>query len=383
VTLNTYKPNFFNFFCVFLFFIFFSCYLTSPIITYGFQIIGLGVLGGLVFIRTGFSIYVVNSIYFIAFSFLMVLISLIQSFYLIHQDILWLQVFRILFWCFICYISCPFLVRVNVIDYERALKSTILILSIALIYQSCSFFLFGYFIDYSSLIGGVPSRIYFNDVFRPSGLTSEPAIHSGVMIGLLTLLFILNKNCRPYFMLGLVSIFLSMSVLGILMGVCFIVLVLLADKKIKALPLIILFVLVVLFLTGDILLARYDTFLSGGDSSNATKIVSFTNMLENDALLYLGYGFNGSTENTPWFYEGLYDVTAYGSFIIAFGIPIGILVLLFFLMMISRLNFSFTEKALVCLVFVKITLPILCFFVFFVVVVLIFSKRKVYSNVIS
>lgn len=366
--------NRFDWFFVFIFVNCFTIYLTSPLITYGVQIFTLGVLGIIFFIRCN---CVVSKKYFLLFllvSFLLIFITLIQSLHLVYQEILWLQVFRVLYWLFFCFLSYPFLRQVELGVYEKVLKLTIVISSFAVILQFFSFFVLGQLIDYSMLIGGVPSRIHFFGVFRPSGLTSEPSIHSGIMIGLLALLFILNKRCYFYTFLGLLSVFLTMSVLGIMLGIAYLCVLVISNRGLKFLPVLVVMFFVVLSTTSEILYKRYDVFISGSDSSNNSKLVSLQNLISEPHLLYLGYGMGGSTANTPWFYEGLYDVTAYGAFIITFGVPLGMCFCFLFVTYLASLKIPLAPKMLVFLVFIKITLPILSFFILFIMMISLFSK---------
>lgn len=368
------SSNRFDWVYVFVFINCFTIYLTAPIITYGIQIFALGVLGVLFFIKSGCVFNVNNLLFLLIVSFFLVFITLIQSLYLVYQDILWLQVFRVLYWLFFCFLSYPFLRRIDLHSYEKALKLTIFIFSLAVIFQFFSFFILGELIDYSTYVGGTPSRIHFFGVFRPSGLTSEPSIHSGVMVGLLTLLFILNRRCYFYIFLGILSVFLTMSVLGIILGMTYLCVLVAFNRQVKFLPIYaVLFFAISSFVSG-ILYERFDTFVSGSDTSNNSKVVSFQNLINEPHLLYLGYGMGGSTENTPWFYEGLYDVTAYGAFIITFGVPLGMFICFLFVIYLVSLQIPLAAKIFVFLVFVKITLPILSFFILFVMMISLFSS---------
>lgn len=373
--LKIFNGNFFSCCFVLLFITCFSISLSSPVSVYGIQIFLLFIVSTIMLLISRVSWNINSLLMYILIIFFIVLVSAIQSIYLEYQEILWLQVLRVIFWISMCFIAYPYLKNIDANIIETSLKIIIVFLSLAVYIQFIGYYAFNTVIDFSVLTGGNASRILFS-TFRPSGLTAEPAIHSGIMIGLLVLLFIKNKSSSLFTIIGIVSIFLTMSIYGILSAMFFLSIYFFRRKSINLLILLLPFLVVALSLSTPILFERYELYNSGQDESNMTKFDSFNNMLNKSHLLYLGYGMTGKSDSAPKFYEGLYDVTAFGSPIIIFGIPLGFLLVSLFILFIVKLKFTLQEKLLIVLAFAKLSAPTFPFFNVFILMLVLFSQKR-------
>ncbi len=373
--LKIFNGNFFSCCFVLLFITCFSISLSSPVSVYGIQIFLLFIVTTIMLLISRVSWNINSLLMYILIIFFIVLVSAIQSIYLEYQEILWLQVLRVIFWISMCFIAYPYLKNIDANIIETSLKIIIVFLSLAVYIQFIGYYAFNTVIDFSVLTGGNASRILFS-TFRPSGLTAEPAIHSGIMIGLLVLLFIKNKSSSLFTIVGIVSIFLTMSIYGILSAMFFLSIYFFRRKSINLLIILLPFLVVALSLSTPILFERYELYNSGQDESNMTKFDSFNNMLNKSHLLYLGYGMTGKSDSAPKFYEGLYDVTAFGSPIIIFGIPFGFLLVSLFVLFIVKLNFTLQEKLLIVLAFAKLSAPTFPFFNVFILMLVLFSQKR-------
>lgn len=373
--LKIFSRDFFSCCIVLLFITCFSISLSSPISVYGIQIFFLFIVSTVMLLISRMSWDINSLLIYVLIVFFIISVSAIQSINLEYQEILWLQVLRVIFWISMCFIAYPYLKNLEVNIIEASLKTLIVFLSSAVYIQFVGYYAFNTVIDFSVLTGGNASRILFS-TFRPSGLTAEPAIHSGIMIGLLVLLFIKNKSSSLFIIVGIVSIFLTMSIYGILSAMFFLVIFFFRRKSIKLLILLFPFLVIAFSLSAPILFERYELYNSGQDESNMTKVDSFNNMLNKSHLLYLGYGMTGKSDSAPKFYEGLYDVTAFGSPIIIFGIPLGLLLVSILILFIVKLPFTLQEKILVVLAFTKLSAPTFPFFNVFILMLVLFSHKR-------
>lgn len=95
------------------------------------------------------------------------------------------------------------------------LSVVVCFLSFFLLFQFFYYHLFGSFIDFSRLLGSLPSRgmNYNINYMRPSGLFQEPNSFVSVMFGLLFLVTRLNGSFLVFY-LGIASVFVSQSIWG-------------------------------------------------------------------------------------------------------------------------------------------------------------------------
>ncbi|HCR4010476.1 TPA: hypothetical protein OOF29_003449, partial [Morganella morganii] len=186
-------------------------------------------------------------------------------------------------------------------------------MAIAVFIQFIAYQAFNYIIDYSLLLGSsTPSRIVFN-VFRSSGITAEPAIHSGIMIGLISLHFILLQRISLTTIIALISIFITFSIAGIVMALFYIIVVFSIKLNLKKISIGIITLSIAIAFSYPYLTDRYTKFVNNQDGSNNTKIETIKNMVTKHEILIGGYGLTGKSITAPPFYEGLYDMTFWGT----------------------------------------------------------------------
>lgn len=350
--------------------------LPAPIIIYGTQIF---VIAFLVLCR--FLLYPKIKIIILIYSILMLLIlttlSYYQYSYLSYTEIFWLNSVRTEFWILMAILSYDFFKSLNYNIYFKVINLIILLSATSVITQTISFHMLKYELDYSILLGGdsVRSIATLGDlVYRPTGLTAEPAIHSGIMVGLLCLRYILDKRIDLIFIIGITSILLTFSTFGILVSISIFAIV--YSKNI------------ITFLLGGVLawfgslffleslLDRWKLFLSGDDGSNNVKIDVFNDFISNNQIFLFGYGFIGKSPTAPSFYEALYDMTLYFNIFIYWGIFIGIFLLFIIIFLLMKNKFSIKEKLFISLVFIKLSGPTFMFFSFFCMLLFIFHLKK-------
>ncbi|MEY0515709.1 hypothetical protein AB7315_20195 [Providencia manganoxydans] len=352
--------------------LFFSIILPSPIVIYGTQLVFLGFISIFIFLVHNSASLKGLTITLLLVSFIFVWTA-IQSKFLLHQELIWLQTIRVCFWILCVYFIYTKISKFSTNVYIKSMKIVIFILSLSVIIQFLSHYLFNINIDYSRMLGGVDSRTsYSNGTFRPSGLTAEPSIISGIIVSLLTVYYLIKPKLDFYYFLGATSCFLTLSTLGIILISSFLIIVLFKRNNLLV---FMLFLFPLLLISIPEISARYDAFQSGLDSSNNIKFEIIKNLLSSEHLLYLGYGLTGKSISAPSFYEALYDLTIFGSFFIIFGIPIGILLTVGFLAFLIYLNFSLKEKTLILLCFIKISSPTFIFFNLFIILIVIISKK--------
>ncbi|EFB70735.1 hypothetical protein PROVRUST_08216 [Providencia rustigianii DSM 4541] len=353
--------------------LFFSIILPSPIITYGTQLVFLGFISTFIYLSNN-SVKIRSLIVTLSLiSFILVWTS-IQSFFLLHQELIWLQTMRVCFWIICSYFIFEKISRFNNDTYIKSIRIVILILSLSVIIQFSSYYLLSFNIDYSEMLGGINSRTsYSNGAFRPSGLTAEPSIISGIIVSLLTIYYLIKPKLDVYYFIGAISCFLTLSTLGIILISLYLTIILFKKNN---LPIFILFLCPLLLISIPEILERYDIFQSGLDSSNNIKFEIIKNLLSSEHLLYFGYGLTGKSISAPLFYEALYDLTIFGSFFVIFGVPIGILLVITFLIFLAHINFNFKEKSLILLCFMKISSPTFIFFNLFIILIIIISQKN-------
>lgn len=242
--------------------------------------------------------------------------------------------------------------------------------------QFLAFYLFHIEIDYSILSGGEPSRMWNVLGLRPSGLTGEPSIYSGIMISMLALMFFLNKKKITVIYFGLGSVFLTLSTLGVLLGVLFFMLISLRKISFKKIVLVSFIGIITSGMLSSALLARYERFESGADVSNNVKFDIVDTMLSHSEIGLLGYGLVGKSESAPDYYTALYDLTLFGNLIVIFGIPLGIILSIGGVVCILKCKLQFYEKCLFILTLLKITIPNFIFFYIFICIISHILKNR-------
>lgn len=363
-----------------LFFMVAICTIDLPaaIIVYGTQIIGLIVVAVLILIKVQ-KISLTAVTIWAGFTILFVMITYVQSISIEHVSLIWKFAGRVIFWFFIFSLITPFFQELNRRDVVSILQTWIIIFSLFLYAQFLLYYVFGYVVDYSVILGGEPSRILNNVGLRASGLTSEPSIYSGMMISLLILHYIYNGQKNNFYTLfGGVSILLTFSTLGFFLFTLYLSITLLRHMSIKKIILLIGTITSVVVLIMPLLISRYERFINGDDVSNNVKFSVVENLLNNTSLFTLGYGVVGYSDGAPDYYQALYDLTLFGNLFVIFGIPLGIFTSVYIFLLLLKIDLPLSIKALILLGVVKISIPNYIFFYLFVLMV-VFYKR-VLSN---
>lgn len=349
--------------------------LPSTVIVYGAQIGVISFLFLTILFRRG----VVSTKYLLvslSLSLFMIFITYIQAGYSPHNELIWKFCFRIVFWLIVFSQIYPYITELRTDIVTSCLSTWIYIYSLFLYVQFLAFYLFHIEIDYSILSGGEPSRMWNVLGLRPSGLTGEPSIYSGIMISMLALMFILNKKKITVIYFGLGSVFLTLSTLGVLLGVLFFILINLRKISFKKIVLVSFIGIITSGVLSSALLARYERFESGADVSNNVKFDIVDTMLSHSDIGLLGYGLVGKSESAPDYYTALYDLTLFGNLIVIFGIPLGIIISIVVVVCILRCKLQFYEKCLFILTLLKITIPNFIFFYVFICIISHILKNR-------
>lgn len=365
-----------NFILLFTFIFFFSVTLSAPIITYGTQLLLLAPLVFFIlFIYGHLNLKRIACILLIGFSIFTT--TYIQTTYLIHKELIWLQTIRIYFWISCCIIVYDYAVKTPLPIIKKCIEKIIIIFSISVILQSIIYYCFNFILDYSLLLGGIESRMSYNGLFRPSGLTSEPAVTSGIIISMLSLYYIFVKKINIIYAIALIACFLSLSTIGIILASIFFLIAFSSKRTIFTFLILTPLVGFILF---NELTIRYENFINGIDGSNNIKIEILNDLFNINEIFYFGFGFIGKSASAPNYYEALYDLTFLGNFLVIYGVPIGIFVLLLFILFIFQLNFSLKEKLLIFLSLLKTSSPTFSFFNVFILLLIVISKKRKKNN---
>lgn len=352
--------------------------INAPPVIYGVQLVGYAVI---LVISYFYFPYISRKNTLIVLSMLIALsaLSLWQYSYLEFKGIFLLNTIRTMYWMGIFLLLYPFLCKQPLNVLEKSIRIVIFIAALSLIVQFLSFYIFHYEIELSILLGGEGVRSYYSGYsiisYRPTGLTAEPAIHSGIMLGLMTLYYLLNKQNKLPIFVGLISIFLSFSTLGALLALAFIFII--YNKGAKGFLVALLFLGIALFFIQDSLISRYEQFISGGDASNNVKLEVVEYLFSNFNYYTFGLGFSGKDADAPYFFEALYDLTYFFTPVVYFGIYIGSLVIIISIALLLKSQFIFSEKMLILLSFIKLSSPSFMFFNFFVLILFVINNRRV------
>ncbi|MES0268414.1 hypothetical protein, partial [Citrobacter sedlakii] len=243
-----------------------------------------------------------------------------------------------------------------------------------LVLQVIAYGIYGYMIDYSTMIGGTPSRNMMSGIgFRPTGLTAEPSVYCGITAWLITLRYAVNKKSDLLFVLANFSMLLTLSFVGVFL--CFGIL-LIGFFRVKLILPVIGLISTGYFMLIDRINERISLFLSGGDGSNNIKIETWINFISNSDIYFYGYGLVGKSQSAPSFYESLYDMTIFGNLFTILGIPLGIVALLAFIFFMAHINLPKRAKLMLILSSLKISLPFFAVFYFSLSLLSAVSKRE-------
>ncbi|WP_369474707.1 hypothetical protein [Providencia huaxiensis] len=317
-------------------------------------------------------------IWFSASLFLLI-ITQIQSIYLEHAELLWTFVLRVIFWSFCFAILYNTLSKTKISDIKSIISVWIMFYSLTLYLQFTLYYIFSIEIDYSTFLGGESSRIYNSVGFRPSGLTSEPSIYSGIMTSLLVSYYLINKKISLTFLIGLFSLLFTISTIGILLAIFLILTISLHKISIKRIFFLLLSTSILSFFIIDSLIVRYYNFSSGSDTSNNAKLLVIENLLSKNELSLFGYGMIGLSKSAPDYYNALYDLTLFGNLLVIFGLPLGLMIALSVLIiLLKNKSFLFYEKILILISLIKVTIPnFIFFYLFFLIIIIINNDRHI------
>ncbi|HHF3094351.1 TPA: hypothetical protein ACPJ00_003254 [Vibrio diabolicus] len=364
---------------VFFYILFSVTALNSPVTVYGTQIIGFFSIF-LLSISLRMRINIGLNLLFVGIFLVILFTTKLNSIYGEYTGILWLNAMRSSFWVFIAFNLYAY-IKHQPKDYlERSLKIIILI-SVFFVYtQFVSFYVFHFNFDLSTLLGGEPARSGSGHIYRPVGLTTEPAIHSGFMLGMLTLYYICRNKVDSVVMLGLSSLFLSMSVFGIIAALIFIVVTCFNFRSYVSIIIGLLLLITSFYFVFDILQSRLDLFLSGGDGSNNVKVTILKDIIYSNVISLIGFGFVGKAGDAPLYYEALYDMTLPINLIVLFGLPIGLIALAVIFVLFIKLQFDLRSKALIALTLLKVSSLTSIFFPCFVCILYCLNNHKLKSS---
>lgn len=324
-----------------------NMYTTSPFSLYGLQIILFGIL----------AVYIVYRNKNFDLSILLIVMSLVAMLFATsvyhvnyYSDLVYSGVDIIIFkrlilcsfWAILSAFVVEYVFSFNRNDITKILSLVIIIPSLFIITQIIVHYFLGFNFDFSIMTGGIPSRSYYGS-YRPSGFMPEPAVYSGQMIALLALFLFFNKKINYVFILGVISIFISQSIAGILLLMLLTGSYILLFSSMKNIIYSLSGFGGVLILASPKLIERYQLFISGKDASNNIKGDAVINFMTNPDIYIFGYGIVGrDNPNLPSYYEALKDLTIFGSSLSIYGVFIGGLfcILLIGLFYCSKLDFK-------------------------------------------
>lgn len=274
----------------------------------------------------------------------------------------------------ICFYSKSFsLSKLNsAIDIALKINITLFIL------QFCLYYAGGYYLDYSYLSGGDGARNFSGDLFRASGIFSEPAEYCSAMICLVSIKYLIEKKLSRFSCVILITVMLSFSVVGLIQTVSLFLIINFTRVCRRPLYLFILFMVfcAAVYIFKDYLIERYDLFILGNDGSNNTKIETISFFINNPSYLYGGAGLMGyDLYSMPLFFQGLYDLTYWGANVTIFGLFIGFIINFLFLFFLLR-NFGLKEICVIFVCLIKINVMIYASYWFFIFSLLVLAKNK-------
>ncbi|MEB6858737.1 hypothetical protein NA898_16785 [Proteus cibi] len=243
-------------------------------------------------------------------------------------------------------------------------------MSLFVLFQFFSYYILNITIDFSLITGGIESRSYYGN-YRPSGFLPEPAVYCGHMSGLLSLYLFYNKKIDKCFILGVLSIFITQSTVGIILISLIITIYLFSFKTNKnKLILILVFLIIILLFIAPEIINRIDLFAQGIDTSNNLKIDAVINFFKDDNVFTFGYGLVSRDHiELPTYYEAIKDLTIFGSILSIFGVFFGttIIIILLYIVISSKVEMKY--KLILFVPLLKLCSPS---YVFFYIYILIF-----------
>ncbi|HHQ1841719.1 hypothetical protein I0P11_09775 [Acinetobacter baumannii] len=350
----------------------------APLAFYGTQFIGLSILT-----LCRFYIYPYIRLDIIKILILsIVLLELLCFFqYLyIQQTILILVYQKVIFLIAVALLMYDYIIKANIDILRKSIAFYICFLSFIVITQFSAFYFLGVdrsLLDFGILLGGEESRTWYvgDWMYRPTGITSEPAVFVGVQFGLLTLQYFVDKNAKFSRVLGILSLTLSMSFLGLILSALYLLII--YSKNIKNYIFGGIAIFVFYLFSFEMINERIQRFNDGDDGSNNVKLQAIQYFFSDFNMIVGGYGFLFPSKNSPQFYDALLDLTFYLNTITVFGVLIGSFILILFVYLLFRSNTTIKEKLLICLSLIKLSNPSVLFFACFALLCFsILNKRN-------
>lgn len=371
------KPNF-----LFLFFLllFFTLDVQAPISFYGTQFLGLILL--LIFRFLVYPKITFQSLKI--FCFIIVFLEFfcfIQNLYM-KTEILLLAYQRVIFLLSIGILLYDYLILIKEDILQKVISFFISFLSIVILFQFLGFYLFNIdrsLLDLGVWLGGQESRTWYFGKwqYRPTSIMSEPAIFVGVQFGLLTIQYLINNEAKISRILGIISLMLSMSFLGLILAALFIIIV--YSRNIQSYIFAGLILILFYIFSFEIINTRIVRFLSGEDGSNNVKLEALNFFISDSNIALFGYGFLYKGENNPLFYEALLDLTFYLNVFTIFGLLGGLIIFFITLFFIFTSKTKIKEKMLIGLSLIKLSNPSVLFFTFFILICIVVVKKRSYK----
>lgn len=351
--------------------------LTAIISTYGTELFGIFFVVILMVLYSS-KVYL-NSIFYAALSTVFLMgMTYLQSSYLQYSEILFLNAIRTAFWLSMALILYPYVKIMNSTSIAEVIRYVILLNASTVLVQFLSYYIAGFVVDFSLLLGGEPSRNISGSLFRPTGLTSEPSIFAGALFGCIVIYYLIKQKIDFVVALGLLSMVLTLSTLAALLVVAFLGLVSVISFK-RVLLLLPFSICATLVLMPSIL-KRLEAFESGDDASNNVKIAVLKNWIDEPMIHSFGYGLVGKSNTAPVYYEALYDMTIIGNTFVIYGVYLGFIILSFFSWWLLKLHFALVGKLLILIALVKLSSPNVLFFSCFILIVCAISYQNQYVN---
>lgn len=357
------EPSIF-FLCILLFC--FTLDVQAPIVFYGTQFLGLSIL-------TVFRFYIYPHIRLKTIKIAIFSIILLEALcffqYLYIQQLILISVYqKVVFLITIALLMYDYIVRVNFETLQRAISIYIIFLSFVVLAQFFGFYFLGLdrsILDFGIFLGGEESRTWSvgDWMYRPTGIMSEPAIFVGVQFGLLAIQYLIDKKAKISRILGILSLTLSMSFLGLILSALYLIIV--YSKNIRNYIFGGVSIFIFYLFSFEMINDRIQRFNQGDDGSNNVKLQAIQYFFSDITLVLGGYGFLFPSENSPKFYDALLDLTFYLNTITVFGILIGMVFLILFFYMLINSKTTIKEKFLICLSLIKLSNPSVLFFTCF------------------
>lgn len=131
------------------------------------------------------------------------------------------------------------------------------------------------------------------EILRASGLYEEPSIYSAYIFSFLVIRYIsIYNNFNKldfYLIIGVISLFLTTSILSAILGIIFISLVYI-KWNFRSIIASLISMSILIYISWDYIVYRVINTINGVDPSNATKMNVINTFIDNNNLINIGYG---------------------------------------------------------------------------------------------